>query len=237
MLRIATFVKPTRFRYALSRLKRGNIKILDIGCGNNSPSVTKHWFPSSTYHAADIQEYNLSKVDKPCIDRFFPVTVDYQGYDAIENYSYDFVIVNHVLEHTDNPARLAGIAATKVRPDGILWIAYPSFHSLSLPRGFDGVCTNSFCDDPTHISVVDSIAVCTALVRSGIRIAAAGPSHDPIRMLLGLFLLPMNFIRLIVRGRVGRGLWYVMGFEDRIIGIRNAIESAPPVKQSSRWLA
>jgi hypothetical protein len=108
-------------------------------------------------------------------------------------------------------------------------IAYPSFKSLSLPTGLKGVSINSFCDDPTHITVVDSIAVCTALVRSGIRILAAGRSHDPTRMLLGLFLLPMNFIFLIVRGRVGRGLWYIRGFEDRIIGVRPAAEPVPTI--------
>ena len=218
MWRIAPVVRPTRFRKAASFFKTSKIKILDIGCGNHSPSLTKLWFPDCVYHAADIMNYNLNEEDERSIDAFFSVTTDYQGYDSIKEDYYDFVILSHVIEHADNPARLAGIAATKLRSGGLIWISFPSFKSLSLPPGI-GV-TNQFCDDPTHIRVVNPIDVCNELLKRGIKIIKAGRSHDPVRTLVGILVLPLNWVRLVTQGGVGRGLWYVMGFEDRIVGVK-----------------
>jgi len=174
-------------------------RLENIGCGNDAASLTKRWFPGCTYHGTDIQEYNLSEKDEESIDTFFHCTADYQGYDAIENEAYDFVIANHVVEHTDDPPRLARIAAAKVKAGGLLWIAYPSFRSLSLPPGLDGF-TNRFCDDPTHITVVDSIALCNALLASGMKILKAGRSRDAFRSFTGALTLPINLIRLATRG-------------------------------------
>jgi SAM-dependent methyltransferase len=218
VIRVGLVIRPTRYRDALTYFKGRAIRILDIGCGDNSPSLAKRWFPRCTYHAADIQDYNLTEEDKRSIDAFYKVTTDYNGYDAIKDADYDFVIASHVIEHTDDPLRLTKIAASKVKPGGMIWLSFPSFKSLSLPPGI-GV-TNHFCDDPTHIRVVDVVGVCNELLRSNIRILKAGRSRDPVRELIGLALLPLNWMRMAIQGGVGRGLWYVMGFEDRIVGVK-----------------
>lgn len=219
MIRIQNIIKPTRFRYASYYFKNSDIKILDIGCGNSSPSLTKLWFKNCIYHGVDIQYYNLTDKDIQCMDKFFQVTMNHEGYEAIPDFEYDFAIINHVIEHSYEPYKLARIAASKIKPGGLIWIAYPSFKSLSLPPGLG--YTNHFCDDLTHISIIDDIKLCNALISSKIRIIKAGRSHDFIRTLIGIVLIPVNLVRLIRFGKIGRGMWYILGFEDRIIGIRN----------------
>jgi 2-polyprenyl-3-methyl-5-hydroxy-6-metoxy-1,4-benzoquinol methylase len=91
---------PNKFRHALKHLQGvRRPRILDIGCGNKSPSITKHWFPDSEYHGVDIVEnYNISVEDKKAIDRFIKVTIEGGGYDQIEDSSYDLLIMSHVIE-------------------------------------------------------------------------------------------------------------------------------------------
>src|SRR6185437_14011527 len=151
MVRVGRVVKPTKFRFALRHFKGRRVRILDIGCGNNSPALAKIWFPGCVYNGADITQGELTEEDRRGLDHFYPVTTDYGGYEAFADTAYDFVIASHVLEHTDDPYRLARIAAAKLRPGGVIWISYPSVKSLSAPPGLG--TTNRFCDDPTHITV------------------------------------------------------------------------------------
>jgi 2-polyprenyl-3-methyl-5-hydroxy-6-metoxy-1,4-benzoquinol methylase len=96
---------PMKFQYVRHRLSSASIRILDIGCGNNSPSVTKRWFPGCHYTGADIQRYNLSGEDDAAMDAFYLLGSDSSGYAEIPDGSYDFVILNHVLEHIREPRR------------------------------------------------------------------------------------------------------------------------------------
>jgi len=57
---------PMKFRFVRGKLAPG-ARILDIGCGNNSPTVTKKWFPGCHYAGADIQRYNNSDADLAAI--------------------------------------------------------------------------------------------------------------------------------------------------------------------------
>ena len=98
---------PMKFQYVRHRLPSASIRILDIGCGNNSPSVTKRWFPSCHYTGADIQRYNLSGEDDKAMDAFYLLGADGSGYAAIPDGSYDFVILNHVLEHMRSRRRFS----------------------------------------------------------------------------------------------------------------------------------
>jgi hypothetical protein len=54
-----------------------------VGCGNNSPSTTKRWFPECHYSGADIQSYNLNDEDKRAMDDFYALGLDGSGYAAI----------------------------------------------------------------------------------------------------------------------------------------------------------
>jgi SAM-dependent methyltransferase len=155
-MRLSFYYPPARFFYARKYFNY-SINILDIGCANDSPQVTKRWFPSSTYHGTDIV-----KTLNPCIDSFYLMTAnEYSDYDDIQNGFYDFVILNHVIEHLEDPSALIKIACSKLRPGGLLWIAFPSASSLNFPSG---VGTLNFSDDSSHIYVVNIIDLSNQII-------------------------------------------------------------------------
>ncbi len=215
-MRLSYYFPPCRFFFARKYFERP-IKILDIGCANDSPKVTKIWFPNSIYHGVDI----VRRVDVN-IDKFYLVNPDqFAGYDAVRDEYYDFVILNHVVEHLKDPNQLVDIACSKLKPDGLLWIAFPSPDSLNFPSG---VGTLNFSDDPTHIHICDIVNLSNKIISNRFKIIIAGKSRDPVRFFIGLCLLPIAIITRIISGRyMIKGLWYLYGFEDRIIAIKNRI--------------
>jgi 2-polyprenyl-3-methyl-5-hydroxy-6-metoxy-1,4-benzoquinol methylase len=111
---------PMKFRMVRGKLTAHAPRILDIGCGNGSPTVTKRWFPSCHYAGADIQRYKMSDADMAAMDEFYQLGADGSGYDAIPDASYDFVILNHVVEHMREPKPVVATLCTKLKPGGYI---------------------------------------------------------------------------------------------------------------------
>jgi len=217
-MRIAMHVCPTKFLYARRRLSSPALRILDIGCGNNSPSTTKHWFPGCHYSGADIEQYNNDDKDIGVIDDFYLLGTDGSGYSAIPDSSYDFIILHHVVEHMMTPAPILAAICSKLKPGGYIWIAFPSLRSLSLPPAQG---TLQFCDDPTHIYVPDVREISNLLLANGVKVLHAGRSRDFVRTLIGAAILPWALLKRLMTGRLsGKGLWYILGFEDHVFGQR-----------------
>ena len=58
------FRKPVRFDYLDKWLKLPLINVLDVGCGDNSPSLTKIYYSDCKYYRVDeVANYNLSDKD------------------------------------------------------------------------------------------------------------------------------------------------------------------------------
>jgi 2-polyprenyl-3-methyl-5-hydroxy-6-metoxy-1,4-benzoquinol methylase len=214
-----------KFQYVRRRLTMPSPCILDVGCGNHSPSITKKWFPECHYTGADVQRYNLDQADDAAMDRFFLLERDGSGpessaYDAIPDASYDFVILNHVLEHIPDPLPTLTALCRKLRPGGYIWIAFPSLRSLSLPHSDDE--TLQFCDDPTHVYVPGLREVANVLLANRVIILHAGPSREGFLTTLGdIFKFIKRLFRKMVTGKFsGRGMWYLLGFEDHVLGQR-----------------
>lgn len=211
-------VCPTKFLLARRHLSSTKVRILDIGCGNHSPSTTVHWFPGCHYSGADIQSYNLDERDTLAMDDFYPLGVDGSGYIEIPDSSFDFVILHHVLEHILTPEETLTKVCAKLKPGGFIWIAFPSVRSLSLPSA-DG--TLQFCDDSTHVFLPAIREVSNILLRNGVRVLHAGRSKDLIRTVIGAAIFPLAMARKAITGRLSaKGLWYICGFEDHVFGQR-----------------
>lgn len=225
------YVCPTKFLYIRRRLSSPALRILDIGCGNNSPTTTKHWFPGCHYSGADIGQYHNSQEDLAAIDDFYPVGIDGSGYSEIPDSSYDFVILHHVVEHMSDPAPILTAICSKLKPGGYIWIAFPSLRSLSLPSG-EG--TLQFCDDPTHVYVPNIREISNVLLASGVKVLHAGRSRDFARTLIGAAILPWALLRRLITGRLSaKGLWYILGFEDHVFGQRRFATSGGAAASNS----
>jgi len=211
---------PMKFQYVRGKLKAIPPRILDVGCGNGSPTLTKRWFPGCRYAGADIQRYKLSDADVAAMDEFYPLGADGTGYDAIPEASFDFVILHHVVEHMREPAPILAELCGKLRPGGYMWIAFPSLHSLSLPHSEDE--TLQFCDDPTHVHVPEVREVANILLANGVTVLDAGRSREGFgTTLVDWVRLSRRVVKRLFTGRFsGRGMWYVLGFEDHVFGQR-----------------
>lgn len=211
---------PMKFQFVRRTRSSSNLRILDIGCGNGSPSAAKRWFPGCYYAGADIQRYNNRDEDVAAMDDFFLVGSDGSGYSAIPDSSYDFVILNHVLEHMAEPGPILAALCAKLKPGGYLWIAFPSLRSLSLPHAEDE--TLQFCDDPTHVYLPDIREVANILLAHGVKVLHAGRSREGFFTTLSdMFKLPKRLLKRLVTGKFSaRGMWYLLGFEDHVFGQR-----------------
>jgi SAM-dependent methyltransferase len=218
-MKIERHVCPTKFRFAKRRLSTTAPQILDIGCGNNSPSLTKHWFPGCHYAGADIQRYNNSEEDVAAMDAFYPLGTDGSGYSAIPDASFDFIILHHVIEHMRSPAPILVDICSKLKPGGYIWIAFPSLRTLHFPGADSG--TLQFCDDDTHVYVPDIREVSNVLLAHGVKVIHAGRTKDLLRTLVGLAVLPRVLLKKLIFGKLEvRGLWHLVGFEDHVFGQR-----------------
>lgn len=213
---------PMKFRFVRKRLTSAAPRILDIGCGNGSPTVTKRWFPGCHYAGADIERYKLSNADVAAMDTFFQLGADGTGYDAIPEESYDFVILNHVVEHMSDPAPIVATLCSKLKPGGYIWIAFPSKRSLRLPHSVDE--TLNFYDDPTHVYLPDVDEIADILRAHGVAVLHAGRSREGLfTTLADIVKLSKRLVRKAFTGKFsGRGMWYLLGFEDHVFGQRSA---------------
>ncbi len=211
---------PMKFRLVRGKLLSPSIRILDIGCGNGSPTVTKRWFPGCHYAGADIQRYRLSDADVAAMDEFFQLGADGSGYDTIPEKSYDFVILNHVVEHMTEPAPIVSALCRKLKPGGYIWLAFPSERSLTLPHSVDE--TLNFYDDPTHVYLPKVSEIADILLANEVNLLHVGRSREGFwTTVADVFKLCKRLVKKLFTGKFsGRGMWYLLGFEDHVFGQR-----------------
>lgn len=210
---------PVRLKKIRRLLRQARaIDVLDVGCGNHSPKRTKYWLKNARYTGADIADYNIDAEDRACMDGFVLVTPDGGGYEQIPDNAFDIVIFNHVIEHIRNPIPVLSQLCKKLRRGGYIYVAFPSLRSLSLPSAYG---TLNFCDDPTHIRIVDVKEIAQTLLDNDVRIVTAGRSFDLPMYLIGAALYPVALLLRQITGTMkARGLWYFLGFEDMVLGQR-----------------
>jgi SAM-dependent methyltransferase len=207
---------PVKFGPFLHTLGSRPCTILDIGCGNNSPSMTKKYFPQCTYHGLDREDYNLDDSDRKAMDRLFRVDLDRDSLDGVPDDTYDLVIMSHVVEHLRRPVEIVSALCRKVRPGGFFYLEFPDIRSLGLPS-MEG--TLQFSDDPTHIHLPDPYVLANVLLGSGFDIRFGGVRRESIRYLMTPVFHARNLARRVSGRRPhSRGLWDASGFAFQLIG-------------------
>lgn len=121
--------KKVRFLKELDQ----NARILDVGCGNNSPFKTKKVLKNCFYTGVDIDDYNQSS--KELADEYI-VADRFEFHKSIEKLhgQFDAVISAHNLEHCDNREDTLLAMLTALKPGGLIYLAFPCEESISFPQ-------------------------------------------------------------------------------------------------------
>ncbi len=202
---------------------KSEFTLLDVGCGDHSPSMTKYYFSNCKYHGADIvEDYNLNLNDRKLMDAFYLVNTEGAGYENIQDNYYDVVVMNHVIEHMKYPQKILSQIVRKVAYGGLILIAFPSEKSLSFPSA--NVGTLNFSDDISHIYLPSLNELCNILLNNRFKIVFAGETKDRFRWMIGFLKNIYNIILAPFGMKLSaKYLWYYLGFETSIIAIKHKI--------------
>jgi len=200
--------------------------LLDIGCGNHSPSRTKALRSDLHYVGVDIQDYNLSAEDMVAADELVRVSADSFHGDIgqrLAGRQFDLILVKHVLEHLREPESLLDTLIPLLAPGGQLYLSFPCERSVSFPSA-EG--TLNFYDDPTHVQVPPF-----GRIRAHLRAACLEERkitqryRHPVYLVLGVVSLATQLPRWIATKKLRANplLWSLFGFES-ILLVRKAME-------------
>jgi SAM-dependent methyltransferase len=197
----------------LSKLPRG-AKTLDVGCGNNSPARTKRINPHIYYIGLDIGDYNQCTDSKTVADEYLVASRETFATE-IERLvaSVDAVISSHNIEHCDEPQRVLSAMCAALKPNGRLYLSFPSEASVSLPRRRFN--TLNFYDDPTHSNLPSFLGIVDTLRECGLIIEKAIVRHRPlVPAVFGFMLEPISYA--LQRSMPLGVTWALYGFESVI---------------------
>ncbi|GIU70235.1 MAG: hypothetical protein KatS3mg002_1471 [Candidatus Woesearchaeota archaeon] len=207
---ILGFALIEKFKY-FRHLRNKPVKILDVGCGNRSPSKTKKFFPLCEYHCIDKEFYNLADEDFKVMDKFFNKDLEKDLLEDIQDNYYDIVIMSHVIEHIKNGLEVLDKISQKVKSGGYIYIEFPDINSFNLPS-MKG--TLHFCDDETHIRCYAPHEIINILLDNDFKIIFSRTRRNMYRILLMPFLITYHYIRQVP---IAGDFWDITGFAYQIL--------------------
>lgn len=122
-------------------------KLLDVGCGSNSPYFTKMFCPDIYYVGIDVGDYNQSKPN--LADKYIIVSPENFAERIMEmTNEFDTVISSHNLEHCNDREKTLDAMTKALKCGGYIYLSFPTEKSVDFPGPRDG-CLNYY-DDSTH---------------------------------------------------------------------------------------
>ena len=189
-------------------------RVLDVGCGNNSPVRAKACAPDIHYTGLDIGDYNQVTGSISSADEYL-IALPEDFAAAIERLEgcFDAVVSSHNLEHCNEPDRVLRAICGALRSGGRLYLTFPSEASTKLPNRPRN--TLNFHDDPTHTRPPKLTDVLAQLQAGGLTVDRLTERHRPLLPLLaGLLLEPVS---ILTRRAMPFGTtWALYGFETVI---------------------
>jgi SAM-dependent methyltransferase len=187
-----------------------NARLLDVGCGNESPQRIKAIVPKVHYTGIDVTDWNQhshSFADS------YHLTTPNAFADAIRDLSpqFDAVVWNHNIEHCNEPYRVLLSIVSRMKSGARLYLAMPCAASVTFPKRAG---TLNYYDDWTHQHEPPAIALVTDLLRSyGLTLIVNEPRYRPtLWAAVGLAQEPFSYLRKTIYG----GTWALYGFESVI---------------------
>ena len=202
-----------RGKYAFIASLPPGTRVLDVGCGNDSPFRFKRQRPDCRYIGIDIDDYRHTVHPEAWADTY--IRTDSQHFVAeIQQFfgQLDAVISSHNLEHCDAPAEVLDAMVASLRPGGRLYLAFPTEASMRFPHRRGGL---NFCDDSTHKSVPDWRNTMRRLTQLGVQIDFSTQRYHPLLLTaIGFLLEP--YCALLRRNGIAGSTWALYGFESVI---------------------
>jgi len=200
--------KNSKYRF-IKQLPIGT-ELLDVGCGNHSPSKANYLNKSIFIDGIDIVEYNMNSLDKSILRNYFIVSKsNFNLFIKNIKTNYQAIVCSHVLEHVDEHTELLEILLDKLAPNGQLYISFPNYNSIKFPSRKG---TLNFFDDETHFKSPPDINIIEKIIlQKGCKIINKSVPNKPfLGYILGLLIEP--FSRL--QRKVLPFTWYYWGFEN-----------------------
>lgn len=228
---VRMIMAPPRLKVIRRFIDQPALKLLDIGCGNQSCERTKKVLPVDLYHGVDKDYYQGAQDDYEKMDRVFFLDLEKDSLEDIPERFYDLIIFSHVIEHLDNGLEILGKLINMLAPAGLIYIETPSERTLSYPSGIGFL---NFHDDATHKRLYRIEEIRKTLEQRGVRVLCSGYRRDWIRILClsPIAMLVNLFYYLPVKRKLSAfGLWDLLGVARFAIG-RN--QTSPEIHREAR---
>jgi SAM-dependent methyltransferase len=208
-------------------------RLLDVGCGNNSPAYVKQIRPDLYYIGIDVNDYNQGNGSLSLADEYH-ISSSAQFPQNIERFvaSMDAVISSHNLEHCHDCRAVLRAMVRALKPGGRMYLSFPCEASARFPhrRG----CLNFF-DDDTHQNLLPWHSITDELTELGMIFDFRARRYRPLALaVVGLFYEPLSAIRKEVAGN--GATWALYGFES-VIWARRATRATEELTWSNKMLA
>ena len=186
-------------------------RLLDVGCGNNSPLRTKLLAPSLEYIGLDIGNYNQQT--SMYADQYILTEPENFDKTIIElGGNFDALVSSHNLEHCNNREATLNAMISSLKIGGDLYLAFPSESTVFFPKRMN---TLNYYDDPTHIGDPPSFdKIIQTLEDKNFEIKFATKKYRPLFLtIIGFLLEPISHFKK----KVLPGTWAYWGFESIVV--------------------
>lgn len=192
-------------------------RVLDIGCGNNSPIRFKTHRPDCYYIGLDVGDYKQNAHSKDFADEYILTEPDHFA-SAILHFQHqvDAVISSHNLEHCEAPGEVLSAMLKCLKPGGRFYLATPCEESVRFPKRQG---TLNFFDDPTHRTVINWEETISKIALERLAIEFSAKRYRPVPLVAaGILLEPVS--ALLRKVGPHYTTWSLYGFESVIWAYR-----------------
>jgi SAM-dependent methyltransferase len=208
---LVTWLRP-RGKLAFLKSLPPGARVLDVGCGNNSPRDAKILRPDLVYTGLDVGDYNQQHSIHYADAYLVVPPAEFAHAIAAHAGRMDAVVSSHNLEHCEDPAAVLAAMVAALRPGGRLYLAFPCEESVGFPRRRG---TLNFFDDGSHKEVPRWDEVLATLRGRGVTLEYACKRYRPMLLACaGLLLEPLGW--LLGRNMPAGSTWALYGFETLV---------------------